>query len=83
MGSHGNFLRHSRDLVDLKSRSLGNIGAELGTELGHVVGKERGLAACAGDGAIPDAQVPRVRGDAGHRVCPYALGRPRKPDNRP
>ena len=43
-------------------------------ELGHVVGEDRGLVACAGDGNVSEAGVEEVRVNAGVGVHEDTLG---------
>jgi len=46
---HPDSLGDGGRLRDFQRRSLGDIGAELRAEFGHVVGEERGIVASAGD----------------------------------
>ncbi len=61
-------------MVDLKSRSLGDISAELRAEFGEAVGKYSGFMAGAGDGDVAKAGVQQVWVDAGIGVHEDALG---------
>src|ERR1035438_4383877 len=59
--SHSDSLGDGRRLRDFQRRSLGDIGAELRAELGHVGCEERGLVAGARDGDPAKAGVEQVR----------------------
>ena len=59
---------------DFQCGGLGNIGAELGAELGYVVGKKGCIVAGAGDGDIAKTGVEQVWMDAGVGVDQDALG---------
>ena len=61
-------------LVDLQGSRFRNIGAELRAELGHVVSKECGLVAGAGDGDVAKAGVEQGRVDGGVGVHYHPLG---------
>jgi hypothetical protein len=52
-------------VIDFQGGGLRDIGFELWAELCNVVGKERGLAAGAGDGDVAEAGVEQVWMDAG------------------
>ena len=52
-------------MIDFQGGGLRDIGFELWAELCNVVGKERGLAAGAGDGNVAEAGVEQVWVDAG------------------
>ena len=55
-----NALGEGRNVIDFQGRGLRDIGFELRAELCNVVGKERGLAAGAGDGDISETGVEQV-----------------------
>jgi hypothetical protein len=71
---HSDSLDNRRCFRDFERGSLRNICAELWAELAHVVGKERGLVAGAGDGDVAKTGVEQVRVDAGIGVDQNALG---------
>ena len=60
-------------MTEFESGGLRDIDAELGAKFCHVVGKERGLEACARDGDVAEAGVEQVRVDAGIGVNQDAL----------
>jgi hypothetical protein len=47
-------------LIDFQGGGLRHIGSELRGEFCHVVGKECGLVASAGDGDIREARVEQI-----------------------
>jgi hypothetical protein len=51
-----------------------DIGSQLGPELRHVLGEERGLVAGARDGDVAEAGVEQIWVDAGIRVNEDAFG---------
>lgn len=59
---------------DFQRRSLGDIGAELWAEFGHVVGKNGRLAVGAGNGDIAGSRIEQVRVDVGIGIDQDALG---------
>lgn len=60
--------------ANFEGRSFRNIGAEMWTELGHVVRKDGRLVAGAGDRDIAEAGVKQVWVDAGVGVDQNSLG---------
>ena len=61
-------------MADFERRGLGDIGAELRAELDHVVRKNGGLMAGAGDRYVTKSGVEQVWVDAGVGIDEDALG---------
>jgi hypothetical protein len=72
--AYSHSLGNGRGLIDFQGGGLRDIGSKLGREFCHVVGEERGLAACAGNRDIAEAGVEQVGVDIRIGVDEDAFG---------